>query len=311
MSEHSIATTAGLQSAANMRTHHHIGHSILVVLRATVLACLIFAQGASGQAVNVPDRASSDSFDERTTSFVLGNVEFLLLHELAHFLINEKEIPIIGPEENAADYLATIALLRTEPFDTENQDQTLDFLLAAADAFSMSWAIGSALGAEIPYWGSHALGIQRYYQIACLIYGSDPVAFARIVELSGLPESRARNCVTEFNKADRAVQWLLDTFGRRPDDPPSTSVQIVYEQPRSRITRRLLGEIQSSNLLEETLQRLTNLFTFEEPLLVAMRHCDMPEAAWLPAQRELVICYELLDTIYLLSLQQEPDRLTP
>ena len=43
-------------------------------------------------------------------------------HEIAHFLIDEKQLPIIGPEENAADYIATLALLRDESLDPARRE---------------------------------------------------------------------------------------------------------------------------------------------------------------------------------------------
>lgn len=259
-----------------------------------------------------PASAQTSSFEQkRRIEFVLGNVEFLFLHELAHFIIDEKQIPIIGPEENAADYLAALALIRTEPFQPDEENQTLRFLLAAADAFTVSWTIGSALGTEIPYWGSHALNIQRYYQIACLIYGSNPEAFKSLPTRSGLPPERAESCVSEYARANEALDWLLSTFGRQPGDPPSAKIDVLYEQPKSMLATRMLAEIQNARLLEQTVTRMLDRFTIEEPMSVVMRSCDESEAAWLPASRELVVCYELIDTIYLLSLPEQADQLRP
>jgi len=147
--------------------------------------------------------------DRDAIAFVVGNIQFLLVHEIAHFLIAEKNVPIIGPEENAADYIATLALIREEPLDPAEKDRALEFLLAAADAFAAAWKTGAELGADVPYWGSHSLSIQRYYQIACLLYGSDPVAFERVPGVAGMPEARAQSCVAEYGKANEAIDSLL------------------------------------------------------------------------------------------------------
>ena len=259
-----------------------------------------------------PASAQASSLDQkRRVEFVLGNVEFLFLHELAHFIIDEKQIPIIGPEENAADYLAALALIRTTPFQPGEENQTIRFLLAAADAFTVSWSIGSALGAQIPYWGAHALNIQRYYQIACLIYGSNPKAFESLPTRSGLPRDRADSCVSEYARANEALDWLLKSFGRQPGDPPSAKIDVLYEQPKSMLATRMLVEIQNARLLEQTVERMLDRFTIEQPMSVVMRNCDQSEAAWLPETRELVVCYELIDTIYLLSLPEQADQLRP
>ena len=42
--------------------------------------------------------------------FTVGSFEFALLHELAHLIISEKEVPVLGSVESAADYVATTVL---------------------------------------------------------------------------------------------------------------------------------------------------------------------------------------------------------
>lgn len=237
------------------------------------------------------------------TAFVLGNVEYLLVHEMAHLLLSEKDVPIIGPVENAADYIATLALLREEPLDPAQPDRALRFLSGAAEAFSESWRTGTALGADVPYWGAHALSIQRYYQIACLVYGSDPDTFADVPKAAGLPEARAEDCIAEYARADRAVEWLLASYGRRAGDAPGAATEIVYEAPPTAVSAAMLHELRSIELLERLTERLHERFTLERPLRLVMRSCGRAEATWMPERRELAVCYELVDTLYLLGLR--------
>lgn len=273
--------------------------------RSAVLACVVLLlEIAAPVDAGAQSRAARATQQEESAAvtFVVGNVEFLLLHEIAHFLIDEKALPIIGPEENAADYIATLALLREESLDPERESRGREFLLAAADAFAAAWRTGQALGAEVPYWSAHALSIQRYYQVACLLYGSDQVAFERIPEIAGLPYERAQGCGPEYVRADRSLQWLLDNYGRRPDDPAVPSTEVIYEPPPTRVSERVLREIRSLELLERTVARLHQRFTLDRPFRLVLRSCGRGEAAWIEASRELVICYELLDTLYLLGL---------
>lgn len=243
------------------------------------------------------------SRDGTVMAFVLGNVEYLLVHEIAHFLISEKSIPIIGPEENAADYIATLALIREEPLDPAQQDRALKFLVAAAEAFAESWRTGAALGAEVPYWDAHALSIQRYYQVVCLLYGSNPDAFAGVAAAAGLPGPRAEGCIGEYARADQAVEWLLTHYGRQPGDAPGAATEIVYDEPATRVSAAVLRELKGIELLERVTERLHRRFTLERPFGLVMRSCGRAEAAWVPDRRELVICYELIDTLYLLGLR--------
>lgn len=241
--------------------------------------------------------------DKAAIGFVLGNVEYLLVHEIAHLLISEKDVPIIGPVENAADYIATLALIREDPLDPARQDRALEFLFAAAEAFAESWRTGNAVGADVPYWGVHALSIQRYYQIACLLYGSDPEAFAGVPAAAGLPETRAESCIGEYARADQAIEWLLATYGRQPGDGPGAATEIVYDDPPSRVSAAVLRQLEEIELLERVTERLHLRFTLERPFRLAVRGCGQAEAAWVPERRELVICYELIDTLYLMGLR--------
>ncbi len=231
----------------------------------------------------------------------MGNVQFVLLHEFAHLLIGEFQIPVFGPEETAADYIAATALLQESMQDPSGGQRALDYLLAAADAFLISWQEIDELGVVMRYWDVHALNIQRFYQVACLIYGSDPQKFAELPQRTGLPQYRARNCAAEYRRADRAVSWLRETYGRRPADPPGQPVRVIYEKPGSVAAVQFTEEIRGLRLLENTAARVAEYFALPRKVTIVMRHCRQSESAWLPESQELVICYELLDTFYRLS----------
>ena len=235
--------------------------------------------------------------------FVVGNIEYLLVHEIAHLLISEKNIPIIGPEENAADYIATLALIREEPLDPAQHDRAKRSLLASANAFAAAWQMGRSLEAEVPYWGAHALSIQRYYQIICLLYGSDPEAFGEILQSADITEMKPERCIAEYARAERAVEWLLYTYGRRPGDAAAAATEIVYGRPPTEVSASVVRELKSSELLERVVGRLHERFSIEEPFKLTMQSCGHAEAAWMPERRELVICFELVNTLYLLGMR--------
>lgn len=275
------------------------------------LAAAALLAAATRANVDAQQRAASGRTNPAALDFAVGNVEFLLVHEIAHFLIDEKDVPIIGPEENAADYIATLALLREAPLDPTQENRALRFLVAAADAFALAWEAGLTAGAEAPFWERHGLSIQRYYQVACLLYGSDPVAFTRVPQIAGLPDERARSCAGDYAQAEEGIQWLLDTFGRRAADPASALTTIEYEDPPSLVSARVVEELKRIELLERIAERLRERFTIEQPLTMAMRRCGKAEAAWLPQSREVVVCYELLDALYLLGLRRDDSSLRP
>lgn len=238
---------------------------------------------------------------EERTRFVAGNLEFLLIHELGHLVIAEYQVPVLGPEEVAADYVAIAALIRRQLAGGARGDQARNSLFAAAAALNASWERGAKAGAQVPYWDTHALNIQRFYQIGCLVYGSDPDAYPDLPTRTGLPAARARGCAVEYAQAARSFEWLLTTYGRKAGEPPGPPMTVEYAPARSRAQRELLARIVQTGAVEFTLDRLQQLFRLRAPARLVFRNCGRPEAAWQGASRELVVCYELLDTFWQLS----------
>lgn len=255
-----------------------------------VLVALLLALAPAAPAV----AAGSDD----RTLFVAGNVEFLLLHELGHLVISEFGVPVFGPEEVAADYIAVAALLRQQQAGGERGDRARAYLFAAAEALDASWQRGQDAGADVPYWGAHALNIQRFYQIGCLVHGSDPVANADLPARIGLPADRARGCPAEYAQAARSFEWLLATYGRSDGNPAGHRIDIEYGPTRSRVQQEMRDELRRLGGIEFAVGRVNSLFPLRAPARLVLRTCGRPEAAWQGATRELVICYELLDVFY-------------
>ena len=66
----------------------------------------------------------------------------------------------------------------------------------ASDATYVAWLYQSE-GWDLPFWGEHSLAAQRQYDIACLVYGSDPETWAHLVAPDLLPVERAARCPAE------------------------------------------------------------------------------------------------------------------
>ena len=226
-------------------------------------------------------------------NFVLGNFEFVLLHELAHVIIGENDVPILGPLESAADYTAVIMAIRGGKDDSEANEFLSQALKDTATAFAKTWRLAQENKIDIPYWDVHALSIQRYYAALCLIYGSNPTQNRAL--LSELPQGRAAGCSAEFELADQGFQWLVETYGSSSVEPESSLITFSYGRVASTRHQELRDEIRQLGLLENTVNAVLGLFPPKEPLQVKLRTCGQPEAAWQPDERELVICYELFD----------------
>jgi hypothetical protein len=152
-------------------------------------------------------RFRAESPDDQVASDrTLNALTFVLLHEMGHGLLGELEIGVTGGEEDAVDDLATLMLL---------------------DAKQPAWAVDGAAsmamlgaGAKPKFFGEHSLGEQRFFNIACIVYGSDPARFVGLVTQGVLPQQRAVRCGKEYATKDKAWSAMLGPHTR--DKQPRT-----------------------------------------------------------------------------------------
>lgn len=266
---------------------------MLQYLRALIVIVSLAAWPAAAQ--------REQTLDPSKVEFVLGNLEFSLIHELAHIAIRELEVPILGSEEQAADYIAAMSLINPIESPPGGNMGWLRFALNAADAFEILWRFAEETSNEFPYWDTHALSIQRFYAITCLIYGSDPDRFAGLPEQVQMPAARAAACPGEYDRAENSMTWLRGYAEQRHAGAQHGQIEVEYQVPPSRTSELLVNAIKAQGLVDWTLQRFAELAGTASDIRLVFRTCGMPEAAWLPASRELVMCYELLDYLYALS----------
>lgn len=142
--------------------------------------------------------------EEDYANEVIDASSFTFFHELGHALIDQYELPITGNEEDAADNFAAIALL-----DAYEDDFGV---LSGMFQFDMEAGEEQENLEDLAYWDEHSLSSQRFYNTACLIYGSDPEGFSFIVEDEYLPEDRAERCESEYEQKSSAWWTLIDPF---------------------------------------------------------------------------------------------------
>jgi Putative metallopeptidase len=149
-------------------------------------------------------------YDQFMTLFTPGETEegeavtksvaalvFVFYHELGHALIDIYDLPATGREEDAVDQLATVLLLET----WEGEDSELA-ILSSAEWFELDED-------EADMADEHSLDEQRYYNLVCWIYGSDPDYFSGLADDWGLPEARAQQCSSEYARMSGAWNTLL------------------------------------------------------------------------------------------------------
>lgn len=125
---------------------------------------------------------------------------FVFYHELGHALIDMLDLPVTGREEDAVDQLATIVLLEVGP-------EGRDAALRGAEWFQLN---ARRPGSRAPFWDEHSLDQQRYFNILCWVYGSDPTAHQELLGREwGLPAARAERCPAEYDRMSRAWNSML------------------------------------------------------------------------------------------------------
>jgi hypothetical protein len=147
---------------------------------------------------------SKVSTEQELVDTILGGVEFIFYHELGHALISIFDIPYTGRQEDAVDQFSSILLLSQGKANS---------VLAGASFF------GESRGGDTPYWDEHSLDQQRFYDIVCLLYGSNPEAYdGLLLREAGfgfggsegiLPKQRAARCPENFKDIDRSWSRLI------------------------------------------------------------------------------------------------------
>lgn len=136
-----------------------------------------------------------------------GAVTFFMLHEIGHALFGELQIANTGNAESAADTMAAVLLLKSGgPRITG----------AGADAFRELAAWRERTGQPLVFWDEHQFDMQRFYDLVCLIYGSDPATFGPSLVPAHLPEQRAAACPARWTENAAAVERQLAAHRRTP-----------------------------------------------------------------------------------------------
>ncbi|MGW8368620.1 MAG: DUF4344 domain-containing metallopeptidase [Gammaproteobacteria bacterium] len=265
------------------------------LLSSILVAVLVFQRIALAPEAPSPPPADSQA----AIRFMLANTMWTLVHEMAHALIAELDVPLLGKEEDAADRIATVALLHgSADHDIPNRIEETEFIVAAAEAWRVEWELERLQQSTAPYWDSHSLDIQRFYNIVCLLYGSDPEKYADIATTLELPAQRALECVDyEHQQARNAVTRLIQDHSRMP--PGATrrgTVRVVYEQPQTPRRARIVSVLTESGLAELVAEQTERLVVLPHDITITFGSCFGDETAfWRDDRKEIIFSYDLME----------------
>ena len=226
--------------------------------------------------------------------FISANAEFTLLHEMGHLLISELQLPVLGREEDAADQLGFMGL-----FLLADKQRDRDFyakLLDVADYWRLEWQRPKQPDEEVYAWDSHGLDAQRFYNFACLAYGSDPEHLEWIISATGLPDARAFYCPEEYQQVAYAVNWLEQHFRRPAGTPIQHRIQVIYDPPPKNLRHgaQMLAKVRASGELEAVAKRASETFALPRGLTLRLTSCGAADAWYNRQSGELTLCYERL-----------------
>src|SRR3990167_3883830 len=251
--------------------------------RARAALCLVLLAATLTMATEQPPPQALRSDSGR---FVAANAEFTLLHEMGHLLIAELDLPVLGREEDAADQLGFISL-----FLSYGRQRDADFyakLLDIADYWRLEWQRIKPAEEEVHAWASHGLDAQRFYNLACLIYGSDPDRLEWIPKVTGLPVERALYCDQEYAQVRKALAWVEQQHGLKPGE-----------------------QIHRSGEVEAIAARASETYRLPRDLVLRLSNCGAADAWYSRTGGELVLCYERLSYFHALAAPLPRLRQTP
>jgi hypothetical protein len=174
--------------------------------------------------------------EDSTANALAGAYIAVTLHEAGHALVDVLELPVTGREEDAVDQLSAWMLIEADDADS---------VLGAAATYYVEQEAD-----DDDYADEHSLNKQRYFNLVCWAYGSDPENRPELISDWLLPEARAEDCADEYAQLDRSWSRLLAPHLREggvpeaaEDDTPTPQpprgidelddVAVDAEQPRS------------------------------------------------------------------------------
>lgn len=126
---------------------------------------------------------------------------FIFAHEFAHALIHNFNLPVLGREEDAADGIATVLLLKAEEGAT---------YAAEAAEFWDGFSGRQNPPQLVEYADNHSFDRQRAYNILCWVGGSDEAILQALAENEIVPEERLASCPAEWQLLRESAEQVLD-----------------------------------------------------------------------------------------------------
>ena len=227
----------------------------------------------------------SEQDRQKLTEFVVGNMLFVILHELGHAAITQLSIPVLGRSEDAADSFAAVGLIRIGSAFTQR------VLADAAKGWFLNDRRDVATDDTVAFYDEHGLDQQRAYQIVCFMVGSDDEKFKDLAKEVKLPPERQDTCAGDYSNASWSWDQVLKPHVRPPDQPP-TKIDVIYGEAKGPL-ETVANMMKSIGLLEAIGTHTAEAFVWPAPFTIEGQTCGFPNARWDLQTHKLIVCYEL------------------
>ena len=221
----------------------------------------------------------------KVAEFTMGNVLYVVLHELGHAIMDDLRLYVLGREEDAADSFATVAMLRIGGLFSQR------VLEEAAKGWFYADARERAQRRKFEFYDSHSLDQQRAYQIVCLMVGSDPDKFKQLADETKMPDERQDSCRFDYSTASWSWGKALDSHRRAPEAAAPTDFTVLYGEPSGDMVS-YARFLRSARLMEIVAEHTADELVLKAPVTLAAQVCGEPNARWNRQTRTIVLCYE-------------------
>lgn len=189
-----------------------------------------------GAPVTTAPEGADGADGAKLTTFAENVTVHVVLHELAHALVREFDLPVLANEEALADAFATHYLVTRLP------ERALDVLKARVD--SLMFEAREVARHEWTVKGEHNSDARRAYQIAALALAADAEAYAPLAHAVGMIGSEIKVAADYGAEIHRSWRRLLGPLWM-PDGQASTEARVRFDDEGMPV------QIESSGIVPE------------------------------------------------------------
>jgi len=134
---------------------------------------------------------------------MVGPFADVVFHEVGHAIFDILKIPVLGREEDAADQVSVYLALKFP------KEEARRLILGNAYQYKPDMD-GHKLPLSLEHFANeHGTPAQRFFNVLCWAYGSDPKLFGDVVAKGYLPKERAEGCEDEYKQMTYAFDTLI------------------------------------------------------------------------------------------------------